>query len=415
MSNGSNYKSSIPILTHLPHTQNAPVNMEKINILREKIKDVLELNNVDIPYDIKTSTMTLEGKFNTTFYPYNIFRYIKRSKNGIINVVKGNSKKKKEKDEDLDVDEAGNVIEKKPVHHIPKSKARKGKKSKNRQSDVFLNQVTVSINVSNKEKPVSVKIFNNGTVHFTGCVTIDNLLEATYKLCNECCRDIAVLDENKKIKDIKFVEDPDILRVENLFDNKVDMINCIFVAPFKIDRPKLQVLMKADGYNAVYDSNGHAGVKIKYVSTGQKITIFVFESGSIIIILGKQGFSRINEIFTFIYKYLLENYESIVKEDGITTSVILDFLAKEKEEEEKRHQAVLNAEKILNESKYRNAINVVHKEMDKQGQKRGRPRINKDYDLNNLIDIADIEHAINTKKSTTLPINASSKSRLLCN
>ena len=393
----------IPTISNLPHLQHQPIDMEKVNILRLKIKDTLELGNVNIPDDIKISTMTLEGKFNTTFYPWNIYKYIKRNKNGdaITCVVKGNSKKKKkDNNDDLDLDENK---EKKQNYNIPKSKVRKGTQSKNRQSDVFLNQVTVGIKVSNKDKPVSVKIFNNGTVHFTGCVTIDNLLEATYKLCNECRRDVAILDENGKIKEIKFVEDSDELRVENLFDNKVDMINCIFVVPFKIDRPKLQVLMKADGYNAVYDSNGHAGVKIKYVSVGKKITIFAFESGSIIIILGKQGFNRINEIFTFIYKYLLDNYESIVKEDNITTSVILDFLAKEKEEENNRRKAIIDAEKILNESKYLNEMKSIHNEMDKQIQKRGRPKINKDY--NNLINIVDIENALNNKKT----INAKPK------
>lgn len=423
MNNESNYLNSIdikdfdvPVFLHLPNSKNIPVDMDKVNILRQKIRETLELGNVNIPDDIKISTMTLEGKFNTTFYPWHIFKYIKKSKDGIINVVKSNTKKKKKnKDDDFDVDEYGNIKEKnhekeqetkqekeqkakvnpKPENkpginrktiksRINSKKSKKGKQSKNRQSDMFLNQVTVCISVSNKDKPVSVKIFNNGTVHFTGCVTIDNLLEATYKLCNECRRDIAIL-ENNKIKDIKFVEDPDVLRVENLFDNKVDMINCIFVAPFKIDRPKLQVLMKADGYNAAYDSNGHAGVKIKYASTGKKITIFVFESGSIIIILGKQGFSRINEIYTFIYKYLLENYESIVKEDDITTSVILDFLAKDKKEDEIRRLAIIEAEKILNESKQLAVMN----HHIQSAQKRGRPKINKDYD--DLVNIADIE------------------------
>jgi ribosomal protein L15 len=106
------------------------------------------------------------------------------------------------------------------------------------------------------------------------------------------------------------------------------MINCIFRVPFNIDRPVLQALLKTDGYNASYDSNGHAGVKIKYVSTGKKITIFVFESGSIIIILGKQGFYRINEIHAFIYKYLLVNYENIVKDRDIAKKIISQYIVK---------------------------------------------------------------------------------------
>jgi TATA-box binding protein (TBP) (component of TFIID and TFIIIB) len=283
------------------------LDMEKIKELRQKIKGTLELSNVDIPENIKISTMTLEAKLNTKFYPWNIYKYIRRDNDGIINVVKENRNKK----------------------------IKKGK-NKNKQSEVFLNQVTVSIRVSNKEKPVSVKIFNSGTVHFTGCVCIDNLLEAVYKLCLECRREVAVIGKDGRVKDIKFAENINELRVENLYDFKIDMINCIFVVPFKIDRPKLQTLLKSEGYNSAYDSNGHAGVRIKYVSTKNKITIFVFESGSIIIILGNQGFGKINEVYNFIYKYLLSNYDTIIKDDECATSSILRYLEKEKRETEKK-------------------------------------------------------------------------------
>ena len=80
---------------------------------------------------------------------------------------------------------------------------------------------------------------------------------------------------------------------------------------------------------AIYDSNGHAGVKIKYISLKNKITIFVFESGSIIIILGNQGFTKIQEVYDFIYKYLLENYEAIVKNDDYAKVIIQKYIDKE--------------------------------------------------------------------------------------
>ena len=124
------------------------------------------------------------------------------------------------------------------------------------------------------------------------------------------------------------------------------MINCNFKVPFKVDRPKLLVSMASDNYNASYDSNGHSAVNIKYdvqkeesISKGvkvrntddlgkneERVTIFVFESGSIIIILGNQGFRPINEVYTFIYKYLLENYDTIVKDDELTDSSIREYL-----------------------------------------------------------------------------------------
>ena len=303
------------------------VDLSKIEAMRGKIKSTLELDNIDVPQEIKISTMTLQAKFNTRFNPSNIYRYIIRSEDSIVGVVKENrNKNKKNKKKE----KAEQIAEDMDAEYMKNEKANrsrdKSKKSKNKQSEVFLNQVTVSIKVSNKEKPVSVKIFNSGTIHFTGCMCIDNLLEAAYKLCIECRRHIAVFDKNRNIIDIKFADNIDELRIEKLHDFKVNMINCIFVVPFNVDRPKLQTLLKSDGHKSSYDSNGHAGVKVKYVSTGKKINIFVFESGSIIIILGNQGFNRINEIHTFIYKYLLENYEIIVKDNEIITSSIKKYM-----------------------------------------------------------------------------------------
>ena len=308
-------------------------NKDKLELLKINLKNSLELNNIDIPNDIKISTMTLEAKFKTRFLPLNIYKYIKKSEYGVVNVIKENrnkkEKKKKKKEEmELDIEGNKNINAEYMKNEKNIKKNSKNKKSKNKQSEIFLNQVTISIRVSNKEEPVSVKIFNSGTVHFTGCICIDNLIEAVYKLCVECKREIAIIDNNGKIKEIKFVEDPKELYIENLYDYKVDMINCIFRVPFNIDLPILQSLLKAEGYNASYDSNGHAGVKIKYISTGKKITIFIFESGSIIIILGQQGVYRINEIYSFIYKYLLVNFENIVKDRNIAIKIISQYIVK---------------------------------------------------------------------------------------
>lgn len=315
------------------------LNTIEINELRRRIVDTLELNNVDIPEDIKISTMTLEAKLNTRFYPWNIYKYIKKSENGIVKIVKENRNKNK--------------------------KTRKTK-NKNKQSDVFLNQVTISIQVSGKVRPVSVKIFNSGTMHFTGCICVDNMLEAVYKLCVECRKCRAVVTKSGKIKEIEFAEDINELTIEKLFGFKVDMINCIFKVPFKIDRPKLQVLMKADGHNAIYDSNGHAGVKIRYVSANKKITIFVFESGSIIIILGNQGFGKINDVYMFVYKYLLTNYESIVKNDDLTNSSILKYLEKEKQQEEEKKKSIEPSTGISNELVAVEDIESVYNKTKKQ-------------------------------------------------
>ena len=237
-------------------TEQMVFNIANIEKIKSEFNRILELN-VNFNKDIKISTMTLEAKLNTRFFPGNIFHYIKKSEGNILGVVKENrtkteKKKKKEKNTAEFLNTKTNTIN--------------NKKSKNKQSDVFLNQVTVSIKVCNKENPVSVKIFNSGTIHFTGCVCVDNLLEAAHKLCIECRREVAVIDKDGKIKDILFAENVNELCVEKLYDFKIDMINCICTVPFNINRQKLQAMLKNDGYNASYDSNGHAGVKIKYTS-----------------------------------------------------------------------------------------------------------------------------------------------------
>jgi TATA-box binding protein (TBP) (component of TFIID and TFIIIB) len=278
---------------------------QKIRNLKKSIESVLKLDTVRLPDDMKISTMTLEAKLNTRFYPWNIYKYINRSPSGIL------------------------------INDENRNKKNKKAKNKNKQSEVFLNQVTISIMVSKKTKPVSVKIFNSGTIHFTGCKCADDLLEAVEKLCIECRREMAII-KNGMVCDVKFAEDIDQLKVENLYDFKVDMINCIFVVPFKINRIELQKILKLNEFDATYDSNAHAGVRIKYESVKNKITIFVFESGSVIIILGNQGFSRINEVHLFVYKYLLENYTAIVKNDDVTKQIMQKYLEKEKEKEKEK-------------------------------------------------------------------------------
>ena len=412
--------------------------VDKIKAMKQEIRRVLEFDESDIPSDIKIATMTLEGRFKTMFYPWNIYKYMKYHKNGITKVVKVPKKQHKKTSNDDDIllndipteeniykdpaeksDDIGIYYDDKNISTEEKNEPtnKKENQTKNRQSDMFLNQVTVSINVSNKENPVSVKIFSNGTVHFTGCVSLDNMFEATYKLCVECSRDVWVFNKGRKIKRVRFVKDPSVLRVENLTGIKADMINCIFVAPFKIDRPKLQILMKTDGYKATYDSNGHAGVKIKYVSTGKKITIFVFEAGSIIIILGKQGFKRISEIYNFIYKYILENYESIVKIDEITTSVILRYVQREKQKmcPNLIHNTDLEDDTAIEDLTYSTVIDDLNNIMPSQDtvdgtgkldsrnkynyRSIGRPISKPDY--SGLIDVSYLERSIIAKTKTS--------------
>ncbi len=171
--------------------------------------------------------------------------------------------------------------------------------------------------------PISVKIFRNGTLHFTGCQHIHDMLEVAHKICYECSKTRAIITKKGTLKEIHFTDDPSQLSIDKINFCKIDMINSNFTVPFKINRPKLYEHLKNDNYNAFYDSNKHAGVNITYK---RGVTIFVFESGSIIIIVGNSGFEQIITGYNFIYKYLLEHYETIVKDDNIFVYNLLDSL-----------------------------------------------------------------------------------------
>ena len=332
------------------------MNTREIDLLKQKVRENLDLSGVTVPEEIEISTMTMDAKLDVNFNATNIYKYIRTSKNGIVRIKPINSNKKKKEKKPSQVRKRKNIVVEK----------------KKKNSEEFLNQVTVYVNVSEKDDdhPVSVKIFRNGTLHFTGVVSITSLLEATHKICEECKRKRAIIVQKKhsdgtvteRVETISFVEneeDVEKLSISNMYDFAVSMINCNFKVPFRVDRPKLLVSMASDGYKVNYDSNGHSAVNIKYqiqknesISKGvkvrnvddlgkneERVTIFVFESGSIIIILGNQGFRPINEVYTFIYRYLLENYDTIVKDNELTDSSIREYL------EESEFRGMINVPK----------------------------------------------------------------------
>src|SRR5436305_718219 len=70
------------------------IDTDKINKLRGEITTILGLNNVNIPYDIKVSTMTFQAKLKTQFYTVNIYKYMKKREGGIVKIAKENRNKK---------------------------------------------------------------------------------------------------------------------------------------------------------------------------------------------------------------------------------------------------------------------------------------------------------------------------------
>ena len=168
----------------------------------------------------------------------------------------------------------------------------------------------------------------------TGCDSIENTKKSIEKLFEILNKPRYLINLIKKeIKEIKFIK----ADVENISINDIDygnihLINCNFDIGFKINREKLfdiissnknesvleikkntSVILDEDApqkyMDSTFDPIRHACVNIKFSHPIKTATIFVFESGSIII-LGKSC-RQIRDAYNFINVFLLTNYFNI--------------------------------------------------------------------------------------------------------
>lgn len=274
----------------------------------EKMRsNIHDLYGVDkLPEGIEISTMTVCCKFPTLFNVGNIAQYIDLDSNGIIGIKFGN---------------ADNP-------HTNRSLIVKSKISiaKNKKKRSFFNQVTLQVRTKKIDKIVNVKIFLNGSIQMTGCKGIENALEAIDKILTELKTIRGVFDfENKKIIDKPFAQHLDKLEIKYMYDFGISMINTNFNIGFKINRDKLHNLLMSKGMDATYDPNIHACVSIKYEHSEKQLAIFAFESGAIII-TGVRNYDQIMSAYIFINKFLLKNYNAVVKHDALDNETILRYL-----------------------------------------------------------------------------------------
>lgn len=277
-----------------------------------------------LPQDVVISTMTLVCSVNTNFICRNIARCVDLSYGGILSVKCGN-------DDDIKTNRS----------LLPK-KQKTGKKKK--KKSVFYNQVSIYVMVKGKnKKPVSVKLFLNGAIQITGCKTIGHAIEALNKIFIELHKTkglVVMKNFALRVIDLPFMTNTNIT-LKNVKDIKVVMINSNFTIGFKVDRLKLHNLMLSEGYDVSFDPEKHACVNIKFDHTEKQLSIFVFEGGSIII-TGVKNCHQILEAYDFINKYLLMNYNKIVKNDNLTNVNIIKFLDKTNIKEQENDEFLLS-------------------------------------------------------------------------
>lgn len=266
----------------------------------------IKLNN-DIkieykPIDVTISTMTIICKLNTKFNVDNISKYIDLGEDG---VVKINYRQ--------DISRSMSTV-------------KTGTKQKNRKNkNQFYNQTSLIINTTT-DNLINVKLFINGSIQMTGCKSISGAVEALYKLVKLLSKDKCILNmKTMEIEKKTFVDDKNVLNINNYYDVKIAMINSNFDIGFKIDRYKLYVCMTNDKLDVSFDRIIHAGVILRHIVGDKTISIFIFESGSIVI-TGAKDCAHIDEAYIYINKYILKRYKIIVKTYDISDSEILRSL-----------------------------------------------------------------------------------------
>ena len=227
---------------------------------KRKIQKFSSLNTTkDLPKDLKISTITSTCNFDTLFNISNIKNHP--------NLTIKDTKKIKKKD--------------------------KAKKKKTKQFD---NQISVKI--MHEKTKLNFKIFKNGAIQTTGSKHFDDFWYGIEYLCKELNEDNYV--KNKK----KF-------NTDSINNFKIDMINANFNIGFQIDRNKLSNLLDTKEIKNTFDPEVHAGVILKYnYKNIRKVSIFVFESGSIIITGAKNKYQLLGT-YEYINNLLFENYKEI--------------------------------------------------------------------------------------------------------
>lgn len=265
----------------------------------KNIVSKIDFSLKNLPDDLRISTMTITCNLDTLIDIQHVGRYIDLVFGSIV-CVKYKTNNNKMDD---------NTV----IRSLIKMKKTREKNKKNPKRQNFNNQATLIVDIKNKRQ-INVKIFKNGAIQMTGCKALEDFYNALNVVCHELKKKKAIYDkQSKTIVSKYFITNYDTVETDQVRNFKVVMINSNFKVGFLIDREKLHGLLLKSGVRSILEPNIHACVNIKFnYKNKDTISIFVFESGSIII-TGAKTESHIIEAYKFITKVLFENYDTIVK------------------------------------------------------------------------------------------------------
>jgi len=176
----------------------------------------------------------------------------------------------------------------------------------------FNNQLTMKLKIA-EDKCISVKIFLNGSIQIAGAKSIEQINKGIEHLLKILKKRYYVESLNEEIH---LVESYNF----NIKDFKINMINSNFYVNYKINIENLFGLITKMGVKSRFEPLSHRCVNIKYNPEGtnpdvdKPISIFVFESGSIIITGARNG-KHIKSAYNFINNVLDENSTIVKRKD----------------------------------------------------------------------------------------------------
>ena len=141
--------------------------------------------------------------------------------------------------------------------------AKKSHKRKQATPAVFYNQITV------RHGTKSVKVFNNGSIHVTGCTSPTEFLSVASAVC-------------KMMGEVAGIETVDGSAV-CVTGFEIQMINMNFGAGKQLYLQGLRDTCASLGYVASYDADVYPGLNIKLPVGDRRVTVLIFRSGKIII------------------------------------------------------------------------------------------------------------------------------------
>jgi TATA-box binding protein (TBP) (component of TFIID and TFIIIB) len=168
------------------------------------------------------------------------------------------------------------------------------KKNRKKKSPNFYNSMTLDVSVGHDDRTMHFKVFKNGSIQGAGCQNTQDGNYAIRVLVSDISR---IVGERLTVQDLK-----------------INLINVNFKIGFSINRDTLYRLLLSIGESASYEKCKHAGVSVKFLPKGKDrpISIFVFESGSIVI-TGSKNEEHILEGYEFITSLINSHRSTIFK------------------------------------------------------------------------------------------------------